>query len=469
MKLNSISLANFRGLEYVEFPFEKDVNIIAGENGIGKSSILCALATLLSHAIRKITPARIGELKFSNADVRFGSESLLVSAKFEVDGKVLDLSVRRSLENSRKTASLIKELEERLSDSRNIEGHIKRNREKEQAKIKRDIAALRKTLAEGEDMPAYLIDGLDSPATAEDSRLVKMTENAFFESLRKRTAQPIAVYYTTKRFFNDAFKTFPRSPPFSLQRAYSNALENLDVSLKDFAYWFHFASQNEKGVRIANRMVEVISEFIEEFRNLRLSPDAPPRFLVDKGGATLELKQLSDGERGLLAMVFDLTRRLSLANPKSDDPIAEGEAIVLIDEIELHLHPRWQRLVLHRLASTFKNCQFIATTHSPQVLGEVEARGIRFLERDEESGKVDRWQPTEALGLDSNRILDELMGVPERNTDVSESLAEVFRLIDDDQFEKARESIQPLAKKLGANEPELTRAQALIKFLECTE
>ena len=67
------------------------------------------------------------------------------------------------------------------------------------------------------------------------------------------------------------------------------------------------------------------------------------------GGQPFYLHQLSDGERGLLALVFDLTRRLAIANPESDNPIAEGVALVLIDEIELHLHPKWQRDVIERL------------------------------------------------------------------------------------------------------------------------
>ncbi|RBP52901.1 AAA family ATPase [Arenicella xantha] len=447
MKLKSISLANFRGFEQVDFSFEDDVNVIAGENGIGKSSVLCVLATILSHAVRDTTPARSSELKFSDADVRFGSESLIASAKMEVEGKVLDYSIRRSLENREKTNTLVNELSDRLNELRKVEGGNKRDREKEQAKIQRNIVSLKRTLTEGEDILNLIVSGMDVTPAVDDSTAQTRAEKAFMAGLRNREGQPVAVYYSTKRFFNDEFKSIPKTRPFTIAKAYSNALEDLDVSLKEFAHWFHFASESEKGVRIAGRMVEVISEFIPEFSNLRLSDKGPLRFLVDKGGATLQLTQLSDGERGLLAMVFDLTRRLSLANPESENPIAEGKAIVLIDEVELHLHPKWQREVLRRLESTFENCQFIATTHSPQIIGEVESRGVKLFYKRE--GKILAETPGMAFGADSNWILDVLMDADDQNAEVEQAIGEISKLLAEKNLESAAKKIAALRDTIG--------------------
>ena len=91
--------------------------------------------------------------------------------------------------------------------------------------------------------------------------------------------------------------------------------------------------------------------------------------LVDKHGVSLDLSQLSDGERSFLAMICDLGRRLAMANPDRQvlsDPL-HGAGVVLIDELELHLHPKWQREVRQKLRKTFPNIQFIATTHSMRV------------------------------------------------------------------------------------------------------
>lgn len=93
--------------------------------------------------------------------------------------------------------------------------------------------------------------------------------------------------------------------------------------------------------------------------------------VVNKGSLTISVDLLSDREKCTLALIGDLARRIALANPNRDNPL-DGEGIVLIDEIELHMHPSWQRRVLGFLKRVFPNIQFIVTTHSPQILGEVD-------------------------------------------------------------------------------------------------
>lgn len=82
----------------------------------------------------------------------------------------------------------------------------------------------------------------------------------------------------------------------------------------------------------------------------------------------LDVLQLSDGEKCTLALFGDIARRLAIANPSLDDPL-QGDGVVLIDELELHMHTSWQRKVISMLKKTFPNIQFIITTHSPQILG----------------------------------------------------------------------------------------------------
>jgi predicted ATP-binding protein involved in virulence len=188
--------------------------------------------------------------------------------------------------------------------------------------------------------------------------------------------------------------------------------------------------------------------------------------LVDKGNIPLMLNQLSDVERGMLAILFDITRRLAIANPNSADPVAEGEAIVLIDEIELHLHPLWQKRVLKRFADTFARCQFIVTSHSPLVLGEVEGEAIRFLYRDQ--GRVMSWTPKHARGLDFNRILEDLMGVESRDPETVAKLHQLAQAIDREEFEQARDMIAQLQEQIG-DDADLVRSKALMAFLEGKE
>ncbi len=141
------------------------------------------------------------------------------------------------------------------------------------------------------------------------------------------------------------------------------------------------------------------------FSDLRIQR-TPMRMLVRKGKRDLVIDQLSDGEKCLLAMTGDLARRLALANPAMKDPL-HARGIVLIDEIDLHLHPTWQRQVIPALTSTFPHCQFVASTHSPQVIGSVPKESVKLLEDGQLVEKLPH-----TLGRDANAILSEIMDVP---------------------------------------------------------
>lgn len=128
-----------------------------------------------------------------------------------------------------------------------------------------------------------------------------------------------------------------------------------------------------------------IEAMIGNVTNLRIRRN-PVRMVADKSGKEIRVDLLSDGEKCTLAMFGDLARRLALANPGLENPL-EGEGIVLIDEIELHMHPLWQRKILRVLRDTFPNIQFIITTHSPQILGEADDRyNIYVLSETDDGG-----------------------------------------------------------------------------------
>ncbi len=150
-----------------------------------------------------------------------------------------------------------------------------------------------------------------------------------------------------------------------------------------------------------------IAGMLPGFSGLRVQRD-PLHMVIRKGDETLAIDQLSDGEKLLLALTADLARRLAMTYPDRGDPL-QGEAVVMIDEIELHLHPAWQRRALSALARTFPGCQLIVTTHSPQVLSEVPNDAV-VLVKDFQF--VRPGAPT--AGRDSNAILVEAMDTPER-------------------------------------------------------
>ena len=164
-----------------------------------------------------------------------------------------------------------------------------------------------------------------------------------------------------------------------------------------------------------------------------------------------------------------LTEKLDISSQELPLILQQTSGLVLIDEIDIHLHPKWQRQVVNDLTRTFPSIQFVCTSHSPLVIGEVEATCIRVLKHDEETTSTIATIPSESYGLDANRVLHELMRVSERNKEVAHKLHALFKLIDDEDFDAAHQSIINLTEKLGPSEPEITRARTLIKFLEGNE
>ena len=436
MIVRQLRLANFRAFEHIELTFEEDLNVIAGINGLGKSSILQALAALFSHAIPGFTPATTRPTYFTDEDIYCDEPLLDISAIFSVEDTWLCYASLQRLAGSSEEANTwnwawlkpetSKPLHELLAD-RTLTG---------------DLAA----------------------GTAE-------TEQMLF-ALKNRPNHPHVIYFSSTRQLPGRPRTLPELKAFEVANAYSFALQDREVDLREFMHWFRvvesgIGSSNQQGTRILTKLREVVSYFVPAFTNLHVEEMPNLRFVVEKDGVPLALNQLSDGERGLLAVIFDITRRLAIANPTLDDPIADGKAIILIDEIELHLHPKWQRQVLRSFREIFQNCQFIITTHSPQVIGEVESRCLRFLLQEDD--KIIPWIPSRSLGLDSSRVLEELMDVKARNVEIDEQLNVLSQLIDDEDFKRAQQYMDELAETLGQNDPELTRARTLMAFLEDTE
>jgi predicted ATP-binding protein involved in virulence len=469
MKLKSMTLANYRGFDQIDLGFEDDVTVIAGVNGVGKSGLLQALATLMSHGIPKFCVSQESPLVLANTDIQNGKNALTLSSVVELCDATLHVDITRSAPLD---PSKAKELTERRDELRSAIGGMKKN-SKEALEIQEQLRQIAIPLMDPSDLPTVRLittNGLDVGIYT-------------LQSTASR-AQPIAVLYSTARLFSRLPPKLSKTQDIYLSSAYSRALtRSSEISLNDFANWYRAVSEGaiqmpELAPKLMKLVQDVLFALLPRMSDLQLHTDGQPRFSVfkadkhqiqgqPKAGKRLFLAQLSDGEQGFLALALDLLRRLAIANPFTENPVEEGSALILIDEIELHLHPKWQRDVLHLLRSVFKKCQFVVTTHSPLVLGEVEARCVRFLEYQDD--KVVVVTPAEAYGMDANRILQEFMGTTARNKQMNAELKALFELIDDERFAVARAKIITLQKPLGENEPELTRATSLIKFLEGSE
>ncbi|MDC0668820.1 AAA family ATPase [Nannocystis radixulma] len=184
-----------------------------------------------------------------------------------------------------------------------------------------------------------------------------------------------------------------------------------------------------------------------------------PALTLRKDGTQLAFSHLSGGEQGLLVLVGDIARRLAITHPNLADPL-QGRGVVLIDEVELHLHPQWQRTLVPNLERTFPNLQFIVTTHSPQVLSLVPREQVKLL-RDFQL--VER--PPHTLGRDSNAILYEVMGVDQYPPFSAEKVRTVARLIDEERWGEARAALAALVADFGPHDAEVVRLGSMMEFL----
>jgi predicted ATP-binding protein involved in virulence len=137
--------------------------------------------------------------------------------------------------------------------------------------------------------------------------------------------------------------------------------------------------------------------------------------------------------------------------------------VVLIDEIDLHLHPKWQRSVVMSLERTFSNCQFIITTHSPQVVGELPPEAVLLLRDGKFMGHAER-----SLGLSSGEVLEELMEGKASNVEVASELDTIRSLLDLDDIAGAQEALARLRQRVG-DIPLVLELQASIESLQWLE
>jgi predicted ATP-binding protein involved in virulence len=196
------------------------------------------------------------------------------------------------------------------------------------------------------------------------------------------------------------------------------------------------------------------------------------QIVLSIGGNAQPFDNLSAGQRMMLALIADLaikavTQNAFLLPPDELGPeneplprvLRETPGVVLIDELDVHLHPKWQRRVATDLKETFPGIQFVCTSHSPQVIGEVKPKEVRLLDDGVTT-------PSRSFGIDSSRVLEELMDAKSRNDSVEELLRNLFGLIDKEDFVGARNLLLEVEARLGPDDPEVTRARTLMTFLE---
>lgn len=172
--------------------------------------------------------------------------------------------------------------------------------------------------------------------------------------------------------------------------------------------------------------------------------------VVKKGNKVIEFSQLSQGEKCYLSLVCDIARRLAIANPGLSNPL-EGEGIVLVDEIDLHLHPKWQSEIVPKLMEVFPNCQFFLSTHSAIVLSDIKKSQIIPIK---EGDKVDiSFDP---YGKLSSQIMTNYFDTPrQRSRAVANDIDNAFRALRAGDAKEFSKLFNKLLLIIGASDTDM--------------
>ena len=425
MRINRLELENFRGFKKASVDFPKgNVAVFFGWNGAGKTAVLDAVAIVLRSVIQRLLPFGFG---WKDDDILVGEKKASIQSKYFLFGGIKSFSSELSLGNS----------------------------------------------------PNWEIT--PSPTAWDDPFSHRSTE----------VNLPLLAYYKTNRDLNDNNAPKPSNVTIDTKSGrtsvYNYAIDAGINTFADFVEWFRYEEDFENQQKIEKqdlayhnpRLAAVrrsISQFLSKldtsvyFSEIKVkrkangneidfsNPSTKFDLSIQKAGQELKLSQLSSGERALLLLVADIARRASILNPFIEDPL-QSEGVVLIDEIEQHLHPRWQRAVIPALSATFPNIQFIVATHSPQVLSEVE-NGAVF--------EIDNFQihPRDTYGRDNNWLLHVIMADDERPEEVQADLDKYFTLIRTGELDAAAKLRRQIEQKIGTNEPEFAKADVLLRKKE---
>jgi predicted ATPase len=400
MRIVKLELENYRGFEHLELDFHPELTVLVGVNGSGKTTVLDAIAQML----------RWGLLGTSGASI----------------------SERRAGES---------------------------------------YHAINLDIEHGSRLASGVFEWRDAIYSMSLEQIEDLKKIMNFE----RGPIPTLVYLHVWRSASDRTPNSQNQQVWNPERIWGESLYT-GLGFDVFFQWFREREDLENADRLddpdhRDRGLETVRRALESLLPGFTKPRVRrPRFvsgevfsspvlMMSKDGQELAFSQLSEGERMMAAMVGDIARRLAIANPEGD-PL-DGDGVVMIDEIDLHLHPHWQANVIPALRRTFPKLQFIITTHSPIVLSYVESECVRLLQDFQVFPA-----PARTAGRDPNSLYLEIFDQPVRPQATEDLIARIAELIDQEQLEEARAELAELGRQLGDQDNEVIRLQSFIAFLE---
>jgi predicted ATP-binding protein involved in virulence len=416
MQIDQLEVTNFRCFEHLTLDLHPEFNVLIGDNGAGKTTVLEALTIAVAGWIQSLSGFPMPDVRAE--DIRLIGRRIGSGTTFEAQNPLHAIA-------------------------RGATGGHKVN-------------WARTLLAQDGDQARRSMNDHLKTLTNELGRAVKDGE---------AVTLPLVAYYAAGRLCpsdgdqeQEEFLLTPRE--LSRLEGYRNAL-NARTSARGLTRWLAYqdyaAYQEKQESPVYRAVLNAMQGMVEGATDVRFDAKRLEIVVEFEGGAVHPLAHLSDGQRNMLALAGDIAMRTARLNPQFDaDVLKQTPGVVLIDELDLHLHPRWQRHVAADLRRTFPKIQFVTTTHSPQIIGELRPENIIMLGENERNGL-----PTQSYGMDTNFILRHAMNTPDREPAVIIRLSSIEALIEGEKYEEAQQQIDALRAEIGEF-AELVRLQTRI-------
>lgn len=414
MLIKNVKISNFRGIKECNLKFQPGMNLVIGDNGYGKTSLLEAISVGLGGYIAGIETVKTKH--FQKEEIRIvmekaGSASynkryitpISVECEAEIEGEeFVWLRRKNSISSSRSTVEPTGVRKKAFSMA-NEEGHI---------------------------LP-----------------ILSYQSTARMWMQRKESTEDI--------FSKEFYRTV----------GYEDCLSEAS-NIKMMMNWVRRMEKIEWKTKTEVVEYKAVKNIVCHFMNKMdervesVEYDAVSDELVySTRDKMLPLRSLSSGYQSLIWMIFDIAYRMAVLNPNLLEKIYETPGVVLIDELDMHLHPKWQWKIVDALKSTFPNVQFIAATHSPIIIASCKNDHLIMLSGD---GNISYEQTP--YGFDVNEILKVFQGSGIMVEAVDNLLEAFYQNLDAEEYDKAERQLKELKELTGENNPKVTSAEIALEL-----
>ena len=424
MYLEKLKLHNFRCYEKLEIDFNRQLTVLVGKNGSGKTTVLEAIAIALG---TWFVGFNIVNAKGINKRTDPLRKAYQIGATDDVQTQFpVEIEAWGKIEESK---------DQILHWKRELYTPTGTMTTKDAKEIVEYAAEYQKAISEGRT-DIYL---------------------------------PMVAYYGTGRLWD--YHRQKRTDVFKVSSRTNGYIDCLDgtANVKLMMDWFQIMTinkyQRQEENLESNPELDTVYLAMEKcLTNLSGYSDVKIRYNMgtqeldvyyseqDKQRMRIPLNQLSDGYKGMISLVADIAYRMATLNPQLGTE-------VLIDEVDLHLHPAWQQKVIDNLMNIFPKVQFIVSTHAPAIISSVKTDKLRIL-----SNKEVCMTANQVYGKDVNSVMKEIMGVNDRPDQFVELFEKFYRLLSEKKYDEAGAVLDKLDEERGYHDPEIVKCRVKLKL-----